>query len=85
MWYQVFLGAVAKVQKAPVIFFMSVCPSVRMEQLGSHGTDFHKTRYSSIFRISVEKVQVPLKSDKIKRYFTRRPMNTYDSIPLNYF
>jgi len=34
-------------------FFMSVrpsvCLSVRMEQLGSHWTDFYETSYSSIF------------------------------------
>ena len=32
--------------------FMSVRPSVRMEQLGSHWTDFHEIWYSSIFRKS---------------------------------
>ena len=35
-----------------------------MEQLGSHRTDFHEILYLSIFRKSVQKIQVSLKSDK---------------------
>jgi hypothetical protein len=42
---------------------MYVYPSVRMKQLGSHRTDFHEIWCLSIFRKSVEKVQVSLKSD----------------------
>ena len=38
-----FLGAFAKLRKARISVVMSVCPSVRMEQLGSHWTDFDKT------------------------------------------
>ena len=56
---------------------LSVCsfvpPSVRMEQLGSHRTDFQEIRYWIIFRISVEGVQVSLKSHKNNGYFTLRP------------
>jgi hypothetical protein len=37
---------------------LSVCPSVRMEQLGSHWTDFHEIWYLSIFRKSSEKLQL---------------------------
>jgi hypothetical protein len=37
-----------------------------MEQLGSHWTDFNKIWYLSIFRKSVEKLPVSLKSDKNK-------------------
>ena len=37
-----FLGTFAKLGKATISFVMSVCPSVRMEQLGSHWTDFHE-------------------------------------------
>jgi len=40
------------------------CLSVRVKQLGSHWTDFHETWYLSIFRKSVQKIQVSLKSDK---------------------
>jgi hypothetical protein len=35
-----FLGAFAKLRKATISFVMSVCPSARMEPLGSHWTDF---------------------------------------------
>jgi hypothetical protein len=44
---------------------MSVCPSVSMEQFGSHLTDFHENWYLSIFRKSVQKIQVSLKCDRI--------------------
>jgi len=37
-----FLGAFAKLRKATINFVSSVRPSVRMEQLGSHWTDFHE-------------------------------------------
>jgi hypothetical protein len=37
-----FLGACAKLRKATVSFVMSVRLSVRMEQLGSHWTNFHE-------------------------------------------
>jgi len=37
-----FLGAFTKLRKAIISFLMSVCLSVRMEQLGSHWTDFHE-------------------------------------------
>ena len=40
------------------------CLSVRTEQLGSHWTDFHEIWHLSIFRKSVEIIQVSLKSDK---------------------
>jgi hypothetical protein len=38
----VILGAFVKLRKASISFVMSVRPNIRMEQLGSHGTDFHK-------------------------------------------
>jgi hypothetical protein len=34
-----------------------------MEQLGYHWTDFHEMLYLRIFRKSVEKIQVSLKSN----------------------
>jgi len=37
-----FLGKFAKLRKATVSFVMSVCLSVRMEQLASYWTDFHE-------------------------------------------
>jgi hypothetical protein len=38
-----FVGAFAKLRKVTISFLMSVCPSVRMEQLGSQWTDFNET------------------------------------------
>jgi len=55
-----FLGAFAKLRKATISFVMSVCPSVRKEQLGSRWTDFHEILYFSIVRKSVKKSQVSL-------------------------
>jgi len=49
-------GTFAKLRKATISF--PVCPSVHMEQLGSHWTDFHEIWYLSIFRKFVEKIQV---------------------------
>jgi hypothetical protein len=37
-----FLGAFAKLRKATISFVISVRLPVRMEQLGSHWTDFHE-------------------------------------------
>ena len=48
-----------------------------MEKLGCHWTDFHSTVYLNIFRISIEKIQVSLKSDKNNGYLTRIPGYIY--------
>ena len=53
----------------------SVRPSICIEQLRFHCTDFHGIWYLSIFRKSVEKIQVPLKSDNNNRHFTWRPIH----------
>jgi hypothetical protein len=62
-----FLGALAEFQKATSSLVMSVClfvrPSVLMEQLVSHMTDFHKIGFLRIFGKSVEKIHVSSKSD----------------------
>ena len=57
-------------------------PSVRMEQLISHWTDFHEIWYLRINRKSVEKIQVSLKSDENNRYFTWRPIYIFNHISL---
>jgi len=62
-WYYVVLRHVRKIAKS-ISFVISVCPSVRMEQLGSHWTDCHEILYLFIFLNAVEKIQVPSKSDK---------------------
>jgi len=64
------LSAFAKLQKATISFVKSIHLSVRMEQLGSQWTDFHEISYLKIFRKTVQKIQVSLKSDKNKGYFT---------------
>ena len=45
-------------------YLRHVCPSDRMEQLGYNWTDFHEVLYLRIFRKSVPKIQVSLKSDE---------------------
>ena len=61
----------------------SSCMSVRLSAgLGSHQTDFHEILYLSVFRKSVEKLQVPLKYGKNNGYFTWRSMPIYDHISL---
>jgi hypothetical protein len=42
-------GAFAKLRKASISFVTSVCPSVPIEQLGCHRTDFYEILYSRIF------------------------------------
>jgi hypothetical protein len=81
-----FLGAFAKLWKPTISFVMSVCLSVclsvrpslrlsvRIGQLGYHLTNFHEFWYLGIFRKSVEKVQVWLKSDKNNGHFTWKTM-----------
>ena len=54
-----------------------------MEQLDYIWTDFDETWYFSIFRKSVEKIRVLLKSDKNNKYFTWRRFDIYDNISLN--
>jgi len=57
---------------------MSVCPSFRMEQLGSHWIDFHEIWYLRVFRKYVGIFQVTLKSDKNNRNITWRPIYSFD-------
>ena len=63
---------------------LASCPSVRMEQLGSLWTGFDETWYLRLFRKSVEKIQISLKSDKNNGYFTRRRFDIFSDISLNY-
>jgi hypothetical protein len=78
-----FLGAFAKLRKATVSFLVSVYPSVLMEHLGSHWTEFNEIWYLSIFLKSVEKIQISLKYGKNNGYFTWRPIYIYDHISLS--
>jgi len=71
------LGPVAQLRTATVGFVMTVRLSARMKQLGSHRTNFHEISELRIFLKSVEKIQVPLKSDKNNARFTCRPTHMY--------
>ena len=57
-----------------VALCLPVCPSVRMEQLGSHRTDFHEIWCLSIFEKYVKRIQISFRCDKNKGYFTWRPI-----------
>jgi hypothetical protein len=61
---ELFSAAFAKLRQATITFVTSVCPSVRMEQLGSHWADFHNILYLKIFRKTVEKIKFLLQFDK---------------------
>ena len=85
------LGAFVILRKAtinclPVSLSLSLCPSsVRPSawtNSASTPTDFHEILYLHIFRKSVVKIQVSLKSDNNNGYFTWRPTYIYD-ISLN--
>ena len=54
-----------------------------MKQLRSHWTDFREILYLSVFRKFVGKIQVPLKSNRNKGYFTWRPIYIFDYISLS--
>jgi len=71
----------ARSQNCEKPLLASSCPSVRKE-LGSHSTDFHEIFYLRTFRKSVHKIQVSLKSNRNKGYFTWRPIYIFDHISL---
>jgi hypothetical protein len=50
-YFQSSLGTFAKLWKVNISFVMSVCPSVRMEQLGSHWPDCHEIWYEYFSKI----------------------------------
>ena len=54
-----------------------------MEQLGSYCTDFNEILYLRLFRKSVKKIQVSLKSDTNNGYFTQKHFQIFDNISLN--
>ena len=62
---------------------MSVRLYVRMEQLVSQWADFHEIWYLGIFRKSVEKIQVSLKSDNNNGLFTSSPIYIFDHTSLS--
>jgi hypothetical protein len=69
VWHSL-LGAFAKLRKASIGFGMSVRPSVCLHgKTRSHRTNFHKILYLSIFRKTVQEIQVSLKPDKNNGHF----------------
>jgi hypothetical protein len=76
-----------KLLKVTISFVMSVRvsvrPSVRKEQLGSHWEDFHEIWYMNIFRKSVGKIKITLKPDKNNGCFTWKPIHVFDHISLS--
>jgi hypothetical protein len=62
---------------------LSVCPSFRVKQPGSHWTDFDEISYLSSKK-SLEKVQFSFNFDDNTGYFTWRRFHIYDSILLEW-
>jgi hypothetical protein len=58
------IGRYGFMRTATVSFLMAVRPSVRMQQVGSHWTDFYENFYLRILLTFLENVQIPPKSDK---------------------
>jgi len=63
LWLSLFLDAFAKLRNRLLASPCLSCPSVRIEQFGSHLTDFHKILYLPISWKSVDNVQYSLTSD----------------------
>jgi hypothetical protein len=73
----------ARSQNCEKRLLASSWPSVRMEKLGSHWTDFDTIRYFRMFPKSFEKIQILLKSDNNNGYFKWRCFEIFDDISLN--
>ena len=71
-WFAATFKRICKIAK--VTELRHVRPSVHIEQLGPNWTYLKKKMYLRIFRKSVDKVQVSLKSDKNNWYFTWRSL-----------
>ena len=61
-------------------YLRHIWPSVVLEQLGSHWTDFHKIWYLNIFWKAIENIQVSLKTDKNNGYFIWKTAHIYHNI-----
>ena len=70
----IFLGAFAKLRQVTISFVMSVCPHGRTRLPPDW---FWWNLIFSLFRKSVEKIHVVLKSDKNNGYFTWRRFHIY--------
>jgi len=83
------LGVFANLRKAAISFVitvcLSVCWSVRKEQLGSNRTGFREILCRSVSLKSVEEIKVSLISEKNNWYFTWGPIYVFDHISLSSF
>jgi hypothetical protein len=66
-----------------ISFVMYVLLSIHIKELASRWMGFRENLYLIIFLISVEKIQISLKSNNNYGYFTRRPMHIYQNTLLN--
>jgi len=73
--YGVFRCFSQNLRKATIL--ASPCMSVCVEQLGSYWTDFQKILYLRGLKKSTEIIQVSLKPDKNKGYFTWRRVHIF--------
>jgi hypothetical protein len=78
-----FFGVFVQLWKTTISFIISVCPSVGMEKFGFHWAHFGEVWYLIIFRKSVEKIRVSLKSDKYNGYFKLKPIYIFYHISLS--
>jgi hypothetical protein len=76
-------GAFAKLRKMTKLF--QICASARVEQLDPKWTNFHEIWYLKVFRKSLEKIRLPIRTDKNNGCFAWRPMQLCDRISLSSF
>ena len=60
----------SKLAQSNLLASSRVCPSAWKKKIGSHWTDYHEILYTGIFWRYFGEIQVPLKSDTNKGYFT---------------
>jgi hypothetical protein len=81
------IGAFTKLRKKrleALSRLLSVRPPARMQQLGSHWTNFNEIRYFWNLRKPAVKIQVSLKYENNKGYFIRIPTYIYNNISLDF-
>jgi hypothetical protein len=86
----ILLGMIEKLRNATISSWclsiwlcVPVCLFARMEQIGSNWTDFHEICFVRICQKSVQKIQVPLKSEENNGYFSWKPLYINDNITLS--
>jgi hypothetical protein len=61
---------ISKNYEKMVLAFSSLAARPHVKKVGSHMMDFYGIWYLKIFRKSLKKIQISLKSDKNNRYFS---------------